>query len=272
MLGFIKEFCGIGGYVRQAAGAYSWQHLTFVSTFVVIMFVLGILIGLYFRKHPEKNKNVPLIWAAILIDSFELVKIVICCIRAEMGDGHWYESLLLDLPLFLCSIQLITLPLAAFTKGRLEEAALDFVLIFGLLGALTGTFGAAQNFGSYPLICIDNVASVTTHCISGFGALYIGFSGMASLRKRNIGITYGILGFFCIAAYAVNRIIDYNYMFLMRGDGTPYDILYNLVSGNQILYPLCVVGLFLVYIFCFYMVHFLIKKCQKSDTVTTPHM
>lgn len=272
MLEIIKEFCGIGGYTREAAGAYSWQHLTFVSTFVAIMFALGILIGLHFRKHPEKNKNVPLIWAAILIDSFELVKIVICCIRAEMGDGHWYESLLLDLPLFLCSIQLITLPLAAFTKGRLKEAALDFVLIFGLLGALTGTFGAAQNFGSYPLICIDNVASVTTHCISGFGTLYIGFSGMASLRKRNIGITYGILGFFCIVAYAVNRIIDYNYMFLMRGDGTPYDILYNLVSGNQILYPLCVVGLFLVYIFCFYMVHFLIKKCKKSDTVTTPHM
>jgi uncharacterized membrane protein YwaF len=267
MLSVIKEFCGIGGYTREAAGAYSWQHLTFVSTCVVIMFVLGIFIGLHFKKHPEKNKNLPLIWAALLIDGFEIGKIIICCIRAEMGDAHWYNSLLLDLPLFLCSIQLITLPLAAFTKGRLKEAALDFVLIFGLLGALAGTFGAAQNFGSYPLICIDNVASVITHCISGFGALYIGCSGMASLRKRNIGITYGILGFFCIAAYAVNRIIDYNYMFLMRGDGTPYDILFNLVGGNQILYPLGVVGLFLVYIFAFYMVHFLIKRTKKSDTV-----
>lgn len=264
MLGIIKEFCGIGGYTRDAAGAYSWQHLTFVSTFVAIMFALGILIGLHYRKHPEKNKNVPLIWAAVLIDLFEISKIIISCIRAEMGDDRWYDSLLLDLPLFLCSIQLITLPLAAFTKGRLKEAALDFVLIFGLLGALAGTYGAAQNFGSYPLICMDNVASVTTHCISGFGALYIGFSGLASLRKRNIGITYGILGFFCISAYIVNRIIDYNYMFLMRGDGTPYDILYNLLGGNQILYPIGVVALFLIYILAFYMVYFLIKKCQKS--------
>ena len=264
MYSIIKEFCGFGGYTRVAAGAYSWQHLSFVSSFVAIMFVLGILIGLHYRKNPNKNKNVPLIWAAILIDSFEIIKIVICCIRAELGDEHWYDSLLLDLPLFLCSIQLITLPLAAFTKGRLKEAALDFVLIFGLLGALAGTFGAAQNFGSYPLICIDNVASVITHCISGFGSLYIGFSGLGSLRNRNIGITFGILSFFCVAAYIVNHIIDYNYMFLMAGDGTPYDILFNLLGGSPIFYPIGVVVLFFVYITAFYGVYHLICKLRSK--------
>lgn len=267
MLSILKEFCGFGGYTREAAGAYSWQHLTFVSVCVAIMFVLGILIGLHYRKNPCKNKNVPLIWAAIMIDSFEIAKIVICCIRAELGGNQWYESLLLDLPLFLCSIQLITLPLAAFTKGRLKEAALDFVLIFGLLGALAGTFGAAQNFGSYPLICIDNVASVITHCISGFGTLYIGFSGLGSLKKRNIGITFGILFFFCATAYIVNHIIDYNYMFLMAGDGTPYDILFNLVGGSPVWYPIGVVALFLVYIVAFYGVYYLICKSKAKKEI-----
>ena len=267
MFSIINEFCGFGGYTREAAGAYSWQHLTFVSTFVAIMFALGILIGLHYRKNPNKNKNIPLIWAAIMIDSFEIAKIIICCIRAEFGNSHWYDSLLLDLPLFLCSIQLITLPLAAFTKGRLKEAALDFVLIFGLLGALAGTFGAAQNFGSYPLICIDNVASVVTHCISGFGALYIGFSGLGSLKKHNIGITFGILCFFCGAAYIVNHIIDYNYMFLMAGDGTPYDILFNLLGGSPVLYPIGVVGLFLAYIAAFYGIYYLICRLKsKKET------
>jgi uncharacterized membrane protein YwaF len=267
MVSIIKEFCGIGGYTREAAGAYSWQHLTLVSTFVAIMFALGILIGLHYRKNPNKNMNIPLIYAAILIDSFEIIKIIICCIRAELGGNQWYESLLLDLPLFLCSIQLITLPLAAFTKGRLKEAALDFVLIFGLLGALAGTFGAAQNFGSYPLICIDNVVSVTTHCISGFGALYIGFSGLGSLKKRNIGITFGILLFFCATAYIVNHIIDYNYMFLMAGDGTPYDILFNLVGGSPVWYPIGVVALFLVYIVAFYGVYYLIRKSKAKKEI-----
>ena len=152
-------------------------------------------------------------------------------------------------------------------KGRLKEAALDFVLIFGLLGALAGTFGAAQNFGSYPLICIDNVASVITHCISGFGTLYIGFSGLGSLKMRNMGITFGILVSFCGAAYIVNHIIDYNYMFLMAGDGTPYDILYNLLGGSPVFYPIGVVVLFLICIVAFYGICYLLRKARsKKET------
>ncbi len=260
-MNFIKENLGFAEPLSEPAGAYSWQHLTFVTTLVLIMFALAIVIGLHYRKNPDKNKNVPLIWAAVLIDAVEIFKIVLNCIHA---DNAW-ESLLINLPLFLCSIQLITLPLAAFSKGRLKEAALDFVLIFGLLGALAGTYGAAQNYNAYPVFYYVNVVSGITHCISGFGAVYIGVSGMASMKKRNIGITFGILGFFCVAAYIVNRIIDYNYMFLMAGDGTPYDILYNIVGGNPVLYPIGVVALFLVYITAFYTVYFFATKERKQS-------
>lgn len=260
-MNFIKEFLGFAEPQTEPAGAYSWQHLTFVTTLVLIMFALAIIIGLHYRKNPDKNKNIPLIWAAVLIDSFEIFKIVIGCLHAD----NPMDSLLSDLPLFLCSIQLITLPLAAFTKGRLKEAALDFVMIFGLLGALAGTFGAAQNYGAYPVLYYVNVISGLTHCISGFGALYIAISGLTSLKKHSIPVTYGILTFFCICAYVVNRLIDYNYMFLMQGDGTPYDILYNLVGGSPVWYPLGVVALFLIYITAFYGVYYLIK-CKKSKS------
>ena len=168
----------------------------------------------------------------------------------------------------MCSIQLITIPLAAFTRGRVREAALDFVFIFGLLGAVLGTVGAGQNYGAYPVLSLDNVASGITHCISGFASLFIVISGMASMKKRNIGITFAILGIFCAAAYFANITLDYNYMFLMRGDGTPYDILYNLVGGNRVIYPLCVVALFLVYIFAFYGIFFMIRgRKGKKDAL-----
>lgn len=254
-------YFGFGEMTVEPAGAYSWQHLTFVTALVLVMTVLAVLIGLYYRKHPEKNKNVPLIWAALLIDSIEIFKIVLNCIHADNPA----ETLLYNLPLFLCSIQLITLPLAAFSKGRLKEAALDFVLIFGLLGALAGTYGAAQNYNAYPVFYYINVTSGLTHCISGFGSIYIAVSGMTSMKKRNIGITFAILSVCCAIAYGVNHLADYNYMFLKQGDGTPYDILYNLVGGNPVLYPLGVVALFLVYILAFYFVYFLIthKKSRK---------
>ena len=165
---------------------------------------------------------------------------------------------LYNLPLFLCSIQLITIPLAAFSKGRVREAALDFVCIFGILGALLGTYGAGQNYGCYPVLSFDNVVSGVTHCISGFASLYILIAGMASMKKKNILITFSILLGVCVLAYIANIVIDYNYMFLVRGDGTPYDILYNLVGGHEVLYPVLVVALFLVYITGYYLVYYLV--------------
>ena len=62
----------------------------------------------------------------------------------------------------------------------------------------------------------------------------------------------------------VNIIIDYNYMFLMRGDGTPYDIFFNLVGGNPILYPLTVMFLFILYMGAVYGVAYAIPSFKKQ--------
>lgn len=257
----MREFFGFGGYQRPAEGFLSWQHLVFVTGLMLIMVVLAVVFGRKNRGCPIHTQNRVMIVAALLIDGLELFKIVLLCFRS--GDPlNW----LYDLPLFLCSIQLITIPLAAFAKGRVREAAVDFVAIFGILGAVLGTYGAGNNYGSYPVLCFDNVVSGITHCISGFSSLYLLITGMAELKKRNVGITFAILLGFCVAAYIANLALDYNYMFLMRGDGTPYDILYNLVGGHPVAYPLGVVALFLVYIAGFYQVFYLIgKKRAKTN-------
>lgn len=254
----MKEFFGIGGYTRTPEGAFSWQHLTFVTSLMIIMVVLAVFLGKRNKNKSDKQKNLVLIWAAILIDGFELVKIILACV--EDLDA-WRRML----PLFLCSIQLIAIPLAAFTTGRIRESALDFVSVFGLLGAVLGTFGATQNYNAYPVMSFTNVVSGITHTISGFAALYIMISGMGRMKKQNMWITFAILMFFCVAAYTANVLVDYNYMFLMAGDGTPYDILFNLVGGHPVLYPLSVVALFVVYVWAFYGVwHIVEKKKQKA--------
>ncbi len=263
----MKEFLGFGGYTRQPEGAYSWQHLLFVGALLTIMTVLAVLLGRKNRNATLRQKNKVIIASAILIDAFEIFKIVVLCLRCDGGPS--LEPILRTLPLFLCSIQLIALPLAAFSKGRIEEAAIDFVCIFGLLGAVFGTIGAAQNYNAYPVLSMDNVVSGITHCISGFASLYILFSRMERMRKENMLITYAILIVFCIAAYIANVLIPYNYMFLMAGDGTPYDIFYNLVNGNRVLYPMIVVGLFLIYIALFYGIfHMITDKRKVKETVS----
>ncbi|MBQ9801778.1 MAG: YwaF family protein [Clostridia bacterium] len=255
----MKEFFGWDGYTREPEGFLSWQHLLFVTSLMALMVTAAWLLGRRNCTGDDRQKNRVLTVAAIVIDSLELFKIVILCLRAADPMEWLYE-----LPLFLCSIQLIAIPIAAFSRGRMKQAALDFVLIFGILGAVLGTYGAGNNYGSYPVLGFDNMISGITHSIAGFCSLYIAFSGMTSMKRKNIPITFAILLAFCGSAAVANSLLDYNYMFLVRGDGTPYELIYALVGGNKILYPMSVVLLFVLYILCFYGAYYLVQKRRTA--------
>lgn len=260
----MKEFFGIGGYRRTPEGAYSWQHLTFVGALLVLMVALAVWLGLRNKRYNARAKSGVLIWAAILIDGLELIKIALSCYDSVLAGEAWYAGLRTVLPLFLCSIQLIVIPLAAFTKGRVQETAADFVALFGLLGGILGTVGAAQNYNAYPVLGFTNMVSGFTHTIAGFAALYVLIAGVATLQRRNMPGTFGLLFGFCGAAVIANELLDYNYMFLRSHDGTPYQIVYDLVGGHEILYPVCVIGLFVVYMVGFYAVTFLLRSKKRA--------
>ena len=140
-------------------------------------------------------------------------------------------------------------------------------MTFGILGAVFGTIGATQNYNAYPVLSMTNVVSAITHCISGFASLYIMISRMESMNQKNIPITLSILGGFCIAALLANIALDYNYMFLMNHDGTPYVIFWNLVGGNRVLYALCVVLIFFLYILAFYKIHAWLKAKKAAQPI-----
>ena len=264
----MREFFGFGGYERPAEGFLSWQHLVFVTFFVALTTGMAIYLGRKNRNKSFDDKNKVLIWNAIIIDACEIFRIIIMCIRNGSIERVAYE-----LPLFLCSIQLIAIPVAAFSKGKLKEATLDFIFIFGMLGSVLGTYGASQNYGYYPVLSFDNLMSALTHTLAGFACIYIGVSGMKSMKKKNIPFTFAILFAFCVMASIANALVDYNYMFLVRSDGTPYEILYQLVGGHPVIYPMMVILLFLIYIAAFYGIYILIEKKllskARSEKITT---
>ena len=253
------DFFGFGGYQREPEGWFSWQMLTMVTSFIVLMIFLAVFFGVRYRHEDEAKKIFVLKVSAIAIDSFEIVKIVLMCVREGSAS-----KLLTLLPLFLCSFQLISIPLAAFGKGRLREAAIDFVFLFGVLGAFAGTYGAGQNYGAYPVWSFDNVVSTITHCISGFAGLYVAIVGLLKLKVKNIKWVVVILFGFAILAYIADITIPYNYMFLMRGDGTPYDIFYNMVGGNPVLYPMVVMLLFVLYMAVVYGIAYIFPSFRRQ--------
>ncbi|MBQ3017685.1 MAG: hypothetical protein IJD89_01955, partial [Clostridia bacterium] len=95
--------------------------------------------------------------------------------------------------------------------------------------------------------------------------IYIASSGMISLKKRSIGIAYAILSTFVALALLVNLTSgSTNYMFLMSHDGTPYSIIYNMVGGNKIIYPILVILIFVVYIIIFYLIAMLVRHIKAK--------
>ena len=225
------------------------------------MIAIAVVVGLKYKNKEQKEKNKVLIFSAILMNGFELVKIIALSIRYQ--DPFHFRYVL---PLFLCSIQLIAIPMAAFCKGRVKNACLDFVFAFGILGATFGTIGSTQIYAKVPVLAMDSVFSAITHCISGFASLFIGVSGMTSMKKRDLSITLGVLLGFSVVAYIVNHIVGYNYMFLMYHDGTPYLYFYNLVNGNRVLYPLMVMLLFVLYVCVFYLIYIAVKNAKEKKS------
>ncbi|NMA04790.1 MAG: YwaF family protein [Acholeplasmataceae bacterium] len=221
---------------------------------------LGIFLGFKYRNN-RKVKRRTIIVAAISINAIEIFKIIILSIR----NGNVLDTILQTLPLFLCSIMLIALPLAAFTKGKLKEASLDLVLIFGFIGGTLGTIGAAHDYNNYPVLSIDNFASAITHCIAAFSSIFIGITKMASLKTKNMWIGITILLGVATLAQIANLTIPHNYMFLESDDGTPYVIVTTIVNGNKILYKSFIVGLLVLLILIFYTIKIIVDKKAKKQ-------
>lgn len=254
--------------IRDPEGPFSWQHLLLVGSTLALMTFLAIYLGKQNREKDMKIKSKPLIVTAFLIDGCELFRIIIGCIITKEPMG-WLS----DLPLFLCSVHFFAIPVAAFSKGRVKQIALDFIFVFGMLGAVAGTFGAIQNYNTYPVLSIKNVVSSITHAGAGFAGLYIPIAGMHSMKKKDMPFIYGIMIAFCVVAYIVNFAIPTddgrwrNYMFLTRSDGTPYFLIENIVGAGTIWYSISVVMLFVLYIALFYGVYYWIINRNKENDI-----
>ena len=263
MLAFLKEFFN-WTTERPVEGWFSWQHLVYVTLMVLLTVGLGIFFGMKYRAADRAKKLRVLKIAAILMLGLELFKIVICCVRA--GSVWEFRG---NLPLFLCSILLFSLPIGAFGRGRAQEAALDFSFAFGMLCCIAGTYLAGNIFGASPVLSFDPMVSTTTHCISGFSTIYIGVSGLKEMKMRNAPISCLILGVFEALALGVDilqRPTPYqsNYMFFTSPDGTPFQICYDLVAGNQVLYTVFVMLLYFVYLILFYAVYLFVYRAARK--------
>ena len=269
----IARYFGFGPDLYEAEGWFSWQHIVFVSVFVAVTIFLALFLAHINKDKDRKAQLKVLKIAAIVMISAELIKIILIewqgIINSNYQDFGRFRSVL---PLFLCSILLISLPVAAFAKGRIQEAALDFTMVFGYIACLAGTYLAGNIFQS-PILSFHVNVSTFTHCISGFSAIYITATRLAKMEKRNIWIVALILLAFETLALVVDLLqknSDYesNYMFLVRDSGTPFSIVTTMSGGNQVVYTILVMLIYFSYGAIFYGIYYLVKLIAGKKRVS----
>ena len=261
---------------RPAEGFLSWQHLLYATLMVGLTVALALFLGRKYRDCSEKERDRVMKIAAIVMVSCELFKIVLISVRNR--DPFSIRSML---PLFLCSINLFTIPFAAFGKGRWKELGRSAVAMYGMLCCLSGAYLAGNYFSSSPVLSFDPMMSVTTHCIAGFAGLYLFVSHLVRIEwKKGVQSLSLIFGVEVLAFLANlwNRDSDgqyeSNYMFLDNPAGTPFDIIEDLVGGIPVLYTLAVGASYLLYGVLFILVALGLRKLrarmrQGRKTVNT---
>lgn len=268
-MNMIKAFFGWDD-PRTPEAFFSWQHLLYVGIHLLIAFSLAVILGLRDRNKPDDQRRKVIRIGAVAMIVLEAVKIIVtevrCCVLD--GDAGHIRSML---PLWLCSTQLIMIPLAAFNKGRIGKAAADFVAIFDLVGCIGGTVLASNYFGRMPVLRFEIVDSVATHSMSGFCALYLLITGGAELKWKNtpaVALYLALFMLLSLAANAWNAGTPYqaNYMFLQNDGGTPFSLCTAASGGSQTLYTFFTMLLHFLCIAAYMGVVILIRKLRGKKT------
>lgn len=129
------------------------------------------------------------------------------------------------LPLHLCSMQCVFIPLAIFTKKR---ALWDYLYATAVLGGLCGVLFPAGVAGVYPLWHFQTIQTVLLHSLLMFVPLALIATGRFEPSLQGFG--RALLVFLPVAAIAAVVDICYgeNYMFILfPPEGTPLVWLYD---------------------------------------------
>ena len=251
---------------RAPAGLFSWSHLLSVSIIFIGFVVLGFFLAKKYKDNPKGQRIVLIITSAFLL-TLVLMKIIF--LLATSDDVA--NTLLENLPLFFCDMMYFIIPIAAFSKGKVQDICFDFIAICGFMMGIMGNYFAGNIYVTHPAISYLSLINSFIHSIYAFAAMFIFKAHLNKMEKRNIPFTIGVLVIYMSIALLVDYLTGKNFMFLIGGSDTPFEIIFSMVKGNLIIYQIILYVLQCGYIGLFYLVYHLIiklisKRKAKQET------
>ena len=249
---------------RQGDALFSWPHLLSVTICLAIFIGLGIFLGKRFINR-KKAQNVTLLIAGIGIVALQAVKMAYLC----WDSPNLWESIIGNFPLYLCDMAIYVIPLCALTRGRFRDCCLDFMAIWGMLMGLFGTYFAGNIYPAHAAISFAALVSLLNHSISAFVAMFVFFSKLNKMEKRNIPFTILILVVVMTTALILDYADNHNFMFFFHGDGTPFTIFDQYLSfGLKPIYQVWIYVLQCGYMGLFYLVYYKVVAAINKKKAT----
>lgn len=269
---------------RTPEGLFSHYHLFAVTYTLFNLVVLMVYLGLKYKNNKKAIEVILKISAFTMIALyvFEILELFISqftvyglTLSNPEGVSKFFGLIASNIPLYLCDIAIFAIPILAFTKGRIRTIISDFLAIWGIPMGVIGTYLAGNLFPIVPVFSFDAWVAIYLHVVPAAVTVFLYITRIASLKKENMWINFGMfigfMSFVLLYVNLVNPIYDHvNFMFFMRGDGTPFDLFRPYVPLP--VYQIIVFVLYATYMLLFYGVYYLIlnkyNKHKESKTVS----
>ena len=208
----------------------------FCACFALFLLLLA-LAGVMLRGKSERTKKVVLVTACVLTLLGFFVYKYFLSIDAEfheataaMGGFNWWG----ELPLQLCNINMILIPIAVLTNRR---ALMSFCFFVGSLGAMMALVMPGAGFDGYSILLPRMLGYYGTHFMVIIEALALAVFGLYRPRFRDLPGTVAALVLVSLAVFGVNVLLratglhpKANYFFSMETEGNPVlELFYRFV-------------------------------------------
>ncbi len=206
-----------------------WTMSPFNGLFILVscaFFLLLAVVSLVLRGKSEKTRSVVLLSACILtMFGFVLYKIFLYQdssfneITADMGGFNWWG----ELPLQLCNINMVLLPVAVLKKSR---PLMSFCFFVGPLGALMALVMPGNGFDGYSLLLPRMIGYYGTHFMVLIEGLALVTFGLYYPKLRDLPKTILIILLVSFVIFLMNMLLRWsglhpkaNYFFSVETEG-----------------------------------------------------
>ena len=206
-----------------------WIMRPFNTLFCLVFAAFLLLLafaGLLLRGKTERAKqNVLVAACAVTLVGYFIYKYLLSLdtdynlITAEMGGFNWWG----ELPLQLCNINMILIPVAVLLDKR---ALMSFAFFVGPLGALMAVVMPGTGFDGYSLLLPRMIGYFGTHFMIIIEALALAVFGLYRPRFKDIPKTVAAMFLISLAVFGINMLLRWtglhpkaNYFFSVETEG-----------------------------------------------------